>query len=425
MTEQGTGQSGLISPRRSMGMLAANAWSALSLVVATAVAAHALSEADYTQFLVYWSLLFGALQVVTGLQNESTRAVSETMVMPDVSGATRGARVMAMPLILGGGLACVILVFGSFWASHVSIGMMVLVTSVLVLVNYGCVFTIGGVLAGRHQWGTLAFLNALEPSVRLCVMVLVALLIPNLRAMQLAAALPALAWLTTILPLRRVRGAASARADVQLPKLLANGLWALAAAAAGAVLLNAFPAIVRGAVGGDTPGLASLLLGIQLTRAPLMMPLSAFQGIAVAGFVAARHDRLRALVKPLGAVVGLGILSAGAAALLGPFLMRLVFGAKYALPGLVLGGLTLAVTSVALLTLSGTAAIAVGAHRFFMAGWITGALVTVMLLLAIPLSAEWRVILAVLFGPLFGVAIHVLAVQRRDRSPIRPEMTRR
>jgi len=399
-------------------MLAANGWGAVSLVAATAVAARALNESDYTQFLVYWSLLFGALQVVTGLQNESTRSVSESVLSSTSDLDHAHARIIAMPLILGGVLALCAFAFGLFWAPHIGVGVLVLAVSALVIVNYGCAFAVGGVLAGRHQWGTLAFLNGLEPTIRLAAMVLVAVLVPSLKAMQLAAALPALAWLTTIIPLRRVRAATSARGDVPLARLLTNGAWSMVAAAASAVLLNAFPAIVRMVLGGNAAGLASLLLGVQLTRAPLMMPLGAFQGIAIAGFVAARRNRLRALVKPFFAVIGLGIVLAIAAALLGPWVMRLVFGAKYVLSGLVLGGLTLAAVSIALLTLSGTATIAVGAHRAFMAGWITGAAATVVLLSVLPLPDAGRVILAVLIGPLIGVMIHLFAIRSRDRAAV-------
>jgi len=395
-------------------MLAANLWGTVSLVAATAITVRVLNEADYTQFLVYWSLLFGAMQIVTGMQNEATRAVSEVQLTAGTPTASLGARIMAMPIILGGGLAVIEVLLGLKWAHYVGIGWLVLAVSVLVIVNYGCAYAVGGVLAGRHQWGTLAFLNALEPTVRICAVGIVAWLAPSLKSMQLAAVLPALAWLFTILPLWRVREATGARGDVAVSRLLSNGVWAMFAAAASAVLLNAFPAIVRVALGSDTSGVASLLLGVQLTRAPLMMPVAAFQGIAIAGFVAARQNRVRALIEPFAAVVGLGVLLAGAAALVGPFLMRLLFGAEYALSSAVLGGLTFAAVSIALLTLSGTATIAVGSHRAFMAGWITGAVATVVLLFTMPLPPAVRVITAVLVGPLFGVAVHLFAVRHHD-----------
>jgi len=405
----------LISTNRSVGVLAASGWAAIVTIVVTVVCARVLDSFAYTQFLVYWSVLFGCFQILTGLQNEGVRAVSAAASSGNTHAGFPRARVLAMTLILAGIVAVLVLAFGPWWAPKLGVGAVVVIVSAVMVVSYGCHLTLGGILAGRREWGTMAALSALEPTVRIVLVVAVAILAPTLASLQLAAVLSALTWVVFALVVPRGRNAALARADIALKPLLANGAWAMLAAAASAVLVNGFPAIVRVALGSNSPGVASLLLGVQLTRAPLMMPLAAFQGVAIAGFVASRHGRMRALAKPFAAVVGIGVVLAGLAALLGPWIMRLLYGSDYVLSRVVLGGLTFAAVSIALLTLAGSATIAVGAHKAFLAGWVVGAAATVGLLFALPLADALRVIMAVLIGPLAGVAVHLLAIRSHDR----------
>jgi len=417
----------LISPNRSVGVLGASAWAAVVTIVVTVVAARSIEASAYTHFLVYWSVLFGCFQILTGLQNEAVRAVSVATSTADGQSERPLARVLAMTLILAGGVAVVVMALAPWWGHRLGVGVVVVLVSAVAVVAYGCHLTLGGILAGRRQWGTMAALSAAEPTVRIVLIIAVAFLAPSLTSLQLAAALPALTWLLFVLVVPRGRSAALARADIHLKPLLANGAWAMLAAAASAVLVNGFPAIVQAALGGNTPDMASLLLGVQLTRAPLMMPLAAFQGVAIAGFVASRGGRLQALVKPFAAVVGLSALLAVAAALLGPWIMRLLYGAQYVLSRPVLGGLTFAAASIALLTLAGSATIAIGEHKAFLAGWLVGAAATVGLLFALPLAGAGRVIAAVLVGPLVGVVVHLLAIRRHDHQsdPTHEQITQR
>jgi len=406
----------LITPGRSVGVLAASGWAAVSTIIVTAVASRALGKSDYTYFLVYWSVLFGCFQILTGLQNEAVRAVGEAAAGGSEPPSRQPAKVLVMALLLAAALAVVVMCTAPLWMPRLAVGPVILVVCAVSVVAYGGHLTMSGILAGRHQWGTMAALNALEPTVRVILVVVAALLVPRLATLQAAAAVSALAWVLFALVVSTGRSATSARGDQPLNRLMANAGWAMLAAAASAVLVNGFPAIVSVALGKDTPGLAALLLGVQLTRAPLMMPLAAFQGVAIAGFVASRQGRLRALIKPFVAVLGLGVLLAGAAWLLGPWLMHMIWGEQYVLHGAVLGGLTFAAVSLALLTLTGTATIAIGEHRAFLVGWLVGAGAAVGLLFWVPAADAVRVIIAVMAGPLAGVIVHLLAIRAHERQ---------
>ena len=423
-----TGSRSIISGGRSIVVLGASGLTALATVVVTVVAAHVLTVEDNAKFLVYWSLLFGVFQVMSGMQNEATRAVSSLL---ETDGQPK-ARVILMPLILGcASIAVVGLAAGAdrlFLGAGLLTGIapLVITVSMIVIVSYSCHLTLVGALAGRHFWVPMAGLGAVESIIRLTAVLAIGLAVGGLVPLELAAALPALTWLLLALVWRPVRQAVGSRADVGLGRLLRNGSLAMLTAGASAVLVNGFPFVTRLAVADmvTAGALASLLLAIQLTRAPMMIPLMAFQGVVISAFVAQKQYRVKALVKPLLAVVGAGVALALLMAAIGPFLMRLLYGPQYVLPPIVLGGMTFAAVSLALLTLSGAATLAISAHRAYLAGWWVGAIATVSLLFLLPLPPVWRVAAAVFCGPLTGVAVHLVAIARsRDPAVSAEELT--
>jgi len=148
------------------------------------------------------------------------------------------------------------------------------------------------------------------------------------------------------------------------------------------------------------------------------MPLNAYQGVAIAHFLRHRSRGLAALAPLLAAVVGVGAIGALLAALAGPPIMALFFGADYRVSGALLAALTAASTCLALLTLTGSCVLALGRHRPYAAGWLLATAVSAaLLLLDLPLATRSVVSLAV--GPLVGVAFHlwVAAIETRTVTP--------
>jgi hypothetical protein len=135
------------------------------------------------------------------------------------------------------------------------------------------------------------------------------------------------------------------------------------------------------------------------------------QGNLIAHFVDQRTDRLRALVAPAVVVTGLGLLGVVLAGFLGPWLLREAFGAAYRADGALLAWLTAAAVAIALLTLTGAAAVAAALHRAYSAGWVS-ATVTSALLLLLPMALETRTVIALLCGPIVGIAVHLAALAR-------------
>jgi hypothetical protein len=192
---------------------------------------------------------------------------------------------------------------------------------------------------------------------------------------------------------------------------LRGAAHSIAAAGASAILVMGFPVLLKatsddlGAAGGV------VILAVTLTRAPLLVPLTAMQGNLIAHFVDQRTARLRALLAPAAVVTAVGMVGVVAAGLLGPWLLRSAFGADYHADGALLAWLTAAAVAIALLTLTGAATVAAALHRAYSLGWVGATLASTMLLL-LPLDLSTRTVIALMCGPLVGIAVHLVALAK-------------
>jgi O-antigen/teichoic acid export membrane protein len=115
------------------------------------------------------------------------------------------------------------------------------------------------------------------------------------------------------------------------------------------------------------------------------------------------------IIADIGA---LGVLLAG---VVGPWLLRVAFGAQYDASGVLLAWLTAAAVAIAMLTLTGAATVAAALHRAYALGWV-GATAASALLLLLPSALETRTVVALFCGPLVGIVVHLVALARVGRS---------
>jgi O-antigen/teichoic acid export membrane protein len=175
-----------------------------------------------------------------------------------------------------------------------------------------------------------------------------------------------------------------------------------------------FPVLLKltsgqlGAAGGV------VILAVTLTRAPLLVPLTAMQGNLIAHFVDERTERLRALIAPATVVGGIGAIGVLTAGLVGPWLLRVGFGPGYHAANALLAWLTAAAVAIALLTLTGAATVAAALHRAYALGWVSATVASTLLLL-LPLPLQTRTVVALLCGPLVGIGVHLAALARPGR----------
>lgn len=416
--------SGTVTRYQSLALLGSSLLAAVSTLVVTMIAQRALNGSELTEFLLFWAALFTVTGIITGIQPEITRAVgtARTQTVSAEGSAPQGARVATVTAALGAIAGALVLVSSPLWAGQqiphsAAVGVTAMAVGVFL---YALQATMSGVTAGEDRWYLFAAVGGLESAGRLILMLAAALLIPSLVGLEAATVIPMGLWLILALVTVSGRRLWVARADVPARRLTTNILWSFLSSAAAAVLMMGFPNVLKasGAAEREPVVLGTLILAISITRSPIMIPLQAFQGVAVSAFLKQRHRPVAAFIKPAAAVVAVGAVGALAAYLVGPLLFRLIYppaaGAESAYEaaasGITLGALVFASALLALMTLSGNMALAVNQHRIYLAGWVVAAAVTLSLAFLIPAPLVPRAIVALAVGPVCGFVVHMVGV---------------
>jgi O-antigen/teichoic acid export membrane protein len=370
-------------------------------------------------FLAFWSFLFAWFGILGGLSAETTRAVHASDRMPGPADARREPRMLVVGLVIGVAVGVLLWASSLWWAPLLFKGTefvwlaVPLSCSVALFSGHA---TIVGILGGRLEWGTFARLVVGDSALRFALVGGAALVAASVGGFAMAASIASVTWLIGLLFSPTLRRAARARSDVGLPEFLARVGHACLASGSSAVLVVGFPVILSltssaAAYAAATP----LLVAVTFTRAPLLIPLNAYQGVAIAHFVNNRDAGLKALL-PVARLIGLiAVLGAVLGYLLGPWLILLVYPPDYVVSSWAVAGLVLAAAMLALLTLTGALCLAVEKHRAFSLGWLAAtALAVVVLLLPLEGGAgtELRTVLALGVGPLAGLAIHLVTLRR-------------
>lgn len=383
------------------------------------LAARALDPAGFSVFGVFW----GAFGLVTGaafgLLQEATREVRAAgRPGPGLaSGGGPHTRPMWVAAAVGVGAAGLIAGTAALWAPHVFAAERGLSVGLLSIGLAGfCLHaTMLGMLAGVGSWSLYGSLMVTDAVIRVAIAAASVALGWGLVGFLWATVGGAVAWLTVLAVSPSARAAVTVRTEGRVIDFLRGASHSVAAAGASAILVMGFPVLLKATSGELGAAGGIVILAVTLTRAPLLVPLTAMQGNLIAYFVDHRGARLRALAVPAAVVVGVGALGVLAAAALGPWLMRTAFGPEYQVSGALLAGLTAGAVSVALLTLTGAAAVAAALHRAYSLGWVSATLAAA-LLLTLPLDLHSRTVVALLCAPLVGIAAHLAALAAAGRS---------
>ena len=377
------------------------------------LAARNLEPAGFSVFAVFW----GAFGLVTGAANgllqEATREVRAASVSPAVGDRAGGPATHPMRVAAGVGLAAaaVVALTSMAWAPHVFAQQRPLSVALLSLGLAGfCMHaTLLGMLAGAGRWSHYGSLMVIDAVIRVAIAVAAFLLGWGLVGYLWATVGGAVAWLLVLAASPAARAVAEMSTAGGVSAFLRGAAHSIAAAGASAILVMGFPVLLKATSAhlGATGGV--VILAVTLTRAPLLVPMTAMQGNLIAHFVDHRSNRLRALVAPAAAIAAVGAVGVAAAYLVGPWLLRTAFGPEYQTTGALLAWLTAAAAMIALLTLTGAATVAAALHRGYSLGWV-GATAAAALLLCLPLGLETRTVVALLCGPLVGIAVHLAAL---------------
>jgi hypothetical protein len=420
-TAAGTGASQGPVARGSVARVgAATALTALCGYAVIYLAARDLAPSGFSVFGVFW----GAFGLVTGAANgllqETTREVRSTGYVSDLAALPGAGQSRTHPLRVAGmvGAAAALVIAGSspLWSGRVFVEARWLSVALLSVGVAGfCLHaTLLGMLAGVNRWTQYGALMVTDAVIRVAVAGATFVIGWGLIGFLWATVAGAVAWLIMLLTSPTARATARLPTPVNTVTFLRGAAHSITAAGASAILVMGFPVLLKltsnelGAQGGV------VILAVTLTRAPLLVPLTAMQGNLIAHFVDAGSDRLRALIAPAAFIAGIGAVGVLAAALVGPWLLRVGFGSQYDASSTLLAWLTAAAVAIAMLTLTGAATVAAALHRAYSLGWV-GATVASGLLLLLPLPLETRTVVGLLCGPLVGIGVHLVALARAGR----------
>ncbi|WP_371412945.1 hypothetical protein [Mycolicibacterium sp. GF69] len=388
---------------------AATAVTALCGYAVLYLAARDLEPAGFSVFAVFWGAFGLVSGAAFGLLQEATREVRSAAHL-DVAEGPR-SRPMWVAAVVGTVSAAAIAISSPLWSGHVFVESRWLSVTLLAVGLAGiCLHaTLLGMLAGLDRWTAYGSLMVGDAGLRVLVAVATFLVGWGLAGYLWATVAGAVAWLIMLIVSPTSRRAAALLTPVGTRTFLRGASHSITAAGASAILVMGFPVLLQATSGDLGAAGGVVILAVTLTRAPLLVPLTAMQGNLIAHFVDQRAHRLRALTVPALVVAGAGLLGVLAAWAVGPWLLRNGFGSEYLADGALLAWLTGGAIAIGLLTLTGAAAVAAALHRAYSLGWVS-ATVAATLLLLLPLDLQTRTVIALLCGPLVGIAVHLSAL---------------
>ncbi|BBY45412.1 hypothetical protein [Mycolicibacterium celeriflavum] len=411
LSASGTAPSGPAARGSVARVGAATAVSALCGYTVLYLAARDLEPVGFSVFGVFWGAFGLATGAAFGLLQEATREVRTAGDLEATDGPhTRPVRVAA---VVGVVSAAAIAVTSPLWSEHVFVEARWISLALLAvgLAGFCLHATLLGMLAGLNRWTAYGSLMVADAGLRVLVAIATFLISWGLVGYLWATVAGAVAWLLMLIASPGTRHAAGLLTPVRTATFLRGAMHSIAAAGASAILVMGFPVLLKATTGDLGAAGGVVILAVTLTRAPLLVPLTAMQGNLIAHFVDQRAHRLRALAAPAILVTAVGSLGMLAAWTVGPWLLRSGFGAEYRAEGSLLAWLTAGATAIALLTLTGAAAVAASLHRAYSLGWVSATVASTLLLL-LPLDLQTRTVIALMCGPVVGIAVHLWALAR-------------
>jgi O-antigen/teichoic acid export membrane protein len=287
--------------------------------------------------------------------------------------------------------------------------------SVAVVLAFGFLFYawanhVNGTLAATSQWSWYARAVLADGILRFLFLGFALLVGAGSVGWALGLVGPTLTWALLALS-SKVRAATMSLGDADTLRFVQRAANSMLSSGCSALVIAGFPVLLRifGGEGASGANAGAVLAVLMATRAPLLIFLNAYQGVAITRLVEAANP-----VRLMGRWLRIGLAISAAAAvggyLLGPTLLRTVFGSDFVVSEGAFVPLVASSFVLAGITLTGWTALSLNRHSAFVGGWLIAVIAT-SAFLTIPMSVEGRVSVALIGGPLGGAAVHLLALR--------------
>ncbi|HUP85254.1 MAG TPA: hypothetical protein VM143_06265 [Acidimicrobiales bacterium] len=390
------------------------------------LAARALGPEKYSSLSVLWTLVFFAAPgFLFPLEQEVSRAVSARRAL-----GIGGGPVVKRAAILGGalalGLAVITLALSGAILEHLFDHQeLLLVGLVLSLPTYAALHLTRGALSGTGSFGAYGTLLAGDGLIRIGAAVLLAILgVHTAGPYGLLIAGASAAILVAVLS--RQHGLLEPGPQAPWSELSEALGWLLIGSVLAQAFVNASVPLVKVlAADGEDALAGQFQAGLIITRVPLFLfqavqasLLPKLAGYAAAGKLLDFRNGLRRLVY---AVISIGIAATIGAFAIGPFVLRIAFGAEFdKLGNADLGYLSLAGACFMLSTALSQALIALRAYSKVAGGWLV-ALIVFAIGTWIGHGLLTRVELGLVTGSAMSVVAMALLLRRQMRKGPVPE----
>jgi O-antigen/teichoic acid export membrane protein len=386
--------------------------------VLTVACGRLLSPADYAVFLAFWGVLMGLGSALSPLEQELSRQAAVATLAGGRAGrpALRAVTVAVAVSVVVSLVAMIPPVGERLFHGHTVLAVLVLAGGVA----FACQFGVRGLLIGHGEVRRYSRLVVAEAAARALVLGAVVLAaVTGLFTLALAVAAGSFAWLFFA---RRAAKLVDPRLEGESWFPIGRRvLLLMGGAALSASVITGYPALVRLLVpGGDGNAVGALFAAVIVARAPLTL-LQPIQAVAVPLVVrlsstADGEHKLRKVLA-LGTFGALVLAAAGALAglVVGPWLVRLIYGGAYQVPGWAMAGLLW--SSVLMIPLQLLASVLVARTQAdkVLATWAVVAFSTAAALLFLPGDTVARAVLGLAVGPTLGL-VAVLAFVLRERE---------
>ncbi|MFB4352940.1 hypothetical protein RAC69_07320 [Microbacterium sp. LS_15] len=376
-------------------------------------ASRLLDGSSYVSFSVMWSTVYLCVAAMSGVQQEVARAARPSRDhTPSTVLRSFTLSAIAVVIIVALGVAAW-LAATTLPLPFVGLGAVLSIAFVGYLVNA----VLSGVLYGLRLWRGVALITALDAVLRIILLAAAFASGAHPLWLGLGIAFPfglsfALAW-TVLRPGVVGRFAL----DVGFAKLSRNVLSTVGAAACSGVMISGLPLLI-GATSAKVPASAvgALLMAINLTRAPIVVPVVAMQSYLISAVFRDRDSvSTRRLFGLLGVAIAIMAALSAMAYFVGPWLIELISAGSFEIDPPVIAIVVFSAGLVALMCVTGPALVARRGHVANVLGWGVAAALTVACLL-LPVDFTTRVLTALTVPAIGGLAAHVIALLGRGRN---------